>query len=475
MTSRRRTFHLDWDSPSHETGTVKRRPASIGVSLSCTKNHFDNVEYYGYDNPGNSKSVNIVDNNCECTKFERNENDDRIVRNNEQMKKNINEEEISNGRKSIDSIGKVVKTDLRTGFDLKLSSEKTLESRSKSFSIRNIASTRGITKRSLIPRSKITRPSSSSGFRGLVNSSSDSSGIGSPLSPLSPQRDSSTIDLKEIPKNIKPSESNSSGLGSPDSSLSPDSQTCTEYYLIQQQQHLEKYKVSCKNKIQQVKIANQNLDCTTIKKSPRRSVQLEDRQISLNSSNRSPRRRELSFTEDFVDQDETMSLSYDFYSRNADNEPCLSFLKFESLYTMEKQMLMQPQHCIPRLDGKDVFLGSRQGLYTELPSDSDTLIQQRQYHHHQQQQQQQQQIGPIGPANKLSSQFPMEGFSYAPGWALNADHFYQWQHRGKTTQQVVEKVVRTITKKFLFATFFLLTCDELLLSKFQATTWFIIK
>ncbi|XP_043498796.1 protein sickie isoform X2 [Polistes fuscatus] len=123
-----------------------------------------------------------------------------------------------------------------------------------------------------------------------------------------------------------------------------------------------------------------------------------------------------------------MGLTFDFYSRNAENnEPCLSFLKFESLYTMEKQMLMQPQHCIPRLEGKDVFLGSRRGLYTELP-DSDPLIQQRQYHH--------QQIGPIGPANKVASQFPMEGFSYAPGWALNADHFYQWQHRGKTTQQI---------------------------------------
>ncbi|KAI4492850.1 hypothetical protein M0804_002641 [Polistes exclamans] len=180
------------------------------------------------------------------------------------------------------------------------------------------------------------------------------------------------------------------------------------------------------------KVTNQNLDSTTIKKSPKRCVQLDERHCSLNSSNRSPRRRELSFSEDF-DQDE-MGLTFDFYSRNAENnEPCLSFLKFESLYTMEKQMLM---HSIPLLEGKDVFLGSRRGLYTELP-DSDPLIQQRQYH--------QQQIGPIGPANKVASQFPMEGFSYAPGWALNADHFYQWQHRGKTTQQVVNKVRTLIT------------------------------
>ncbi|KAI4492851.1 hypothetical protein M0804_002642 [Polistes exclamans] len=260
MTSRRRTFHLDWDSPSHETGTVKRRPTSIGVSLSCTKNHFENVEYYGYDNPGNSKSVNVIGHNCKYTKFETNGNDDCVVqKKNKDKEKIFVDQEIHKcqstmikGTKSIDATANLVKIDPRTGFDLKLFSEKTIESsRSKSSSIRNIVRTNGISKRSLIPKSKITRPSSS-GFRGLVNSSSDSSGIGSPLSPLSPQRDSS-IDLKEIPKNIKPSESNSSGLGSPDSSLSPETQTYADFDSIQQQQ-LEKYKISCKDKIQQIKV-----------------------------------------------------------------------------------------------------------------------------------------------------------------------------------------------------------------------------
>lgn len=93
-------------------------------------------------------------------------------------------------------------------------------------------------------------------------------------------------------------------------------------------------------------------------------------------------------------------------------------------------MLMQPRQTFPRLEGKDDFLGSRRGLYTELP-DTDPLIRQRLHHR--------QQIGAIGPAKKLS-QFPAEGFSFAPGWALNADHFYQWQHRGKTTQQVLRKM-----------------------------------
>lgn len=45
MSSKRKTFHVDWDSPSHETGTVKRRPVSLNASFSHN-NRFENIEYY---------------------------------------------------------------------------------------------------------------------------------------------------------------------------------------------------------------------------------------------------------------------------------------------------------------------------------------------------------------------------------------------------------------------------------------------
>jgi len=38
---------VDWDSPSHETGTVKRRPVSLSASFSTSLNaNFENIEYY---------------------------------------------------------------------------------------------------------------------------------------------------------------------------------------------------------------------------------------------------------------------------------------------------------------------------------------------------------------------------------------------------------------------------------------------
>ncbi|KAL2717809.1 hypothetical protein V1478_013509 [Vespula squamosa] len=264
MTSRRRTFHVDWDSPSHETGTVKRRPVSIGLSFPRAKKHFKSVEYYGDGNPENLKSVGVTD-RYRKYKFGTSESDDFVAQENGRIEGKRDEERILvecqaderrgtvKGTKWVHANASLVKTGTRMGFDSKPFSGKTIESRSKSSSIRNIARTRGISsKTSLIPKSKTAKVSSV--YRGLANSSSDSSGIGSPLSPLSPRRDSS-IDLKETPKNIKFSESNSSGLGSPDSSLSQESQIYMAFYLIQQQQQkqqLEKWRVPCTCKIRQV-------------------------------------------------------------------------------------------------------------------------------------------------------------------------------------------------------------------------------
>ena len=120
------------------------------------------------------------------------------------------------------------------------------------------------------------------------------------------------------------------------------------------------------------------------------------------------------FEEDFLQEE--MGLGVRISSTAAGNEPGMSFLEFESLYTLEKE-LMQSRQDVGQADDKCVFGGwfGRRGLYTELP---DPVYQQ------------------AIAAAAASSQIPTEGFSFAPGWSLNVEHFYQWQNRGKTTQQV---------------------------------------
>ncbi|RLU17436.1 hypothetical protein DMN91_009671 [Ooceraea biroi] len=169
------------------------------------------------------------------------------------------------------------------------------------------------------------------------------------------------------------------------------------------------------------------------RKSPRRY--LEERQQAHQSPKRSPRRF-LSFLDDDSCHEE-MGLGLRVSSTSStcvDEGPGMSFLEFETLYTLEKQMLMQSQ-CnqdpvmVQLLDSKCTTTttttsgwfgsGGRRGVYTELP---DPML----CH----------QVGSTSAAPVPSSQVPTEGFSFAPGWSLNADHFYQWQHRGKTTQQI---------------------------------------
>ncbi|XP_053979134.1 uncharacterized protein LOC128876634 [Hylaeus volcanicus] len=155
------------------------------------------------------------------------------------------------------------------------------------------------------------------------------------------------------------------------------------------------------------------------KKSARKYPQLEDRQQALNahqhspkaSPKRSPRRYVSVFEEDLQIE---MGLGLRV-STSCGEEPEMSFLEFESLYTLEKE-LMQSRQDVGQVDDKCVggWMG-RRGLYTELP---DPLYQQ------------------ATPGASVPSQIPVEGFSFAPGWSLNVEHFYQWQHRGKTTQQV---------------------------------------
>lgn len=165
------------------------------------------------------------------------------------------------------------------------------------------------------------------------------------------------------------------------------------------------------------------------RKSPRRPS-TEERQQAYHSPKRSPRKFLPSLDDDSF-QDE-MGLGLEVLSSTTSTcvgeRSGMSFLEFETLYTLEKEMLMQSrynQDPAAQLNDKCTiagWFGGRRGVYTELP---DPLLCNHMC-----------MCGAVAP-QVSSSQAPTEGFSFAPGWSLNADHFYQWQHRGKTTQQVV--------------------------------------
>ena len=161
------------------------------------------------------------------------------------------------------------------------------------------------------------------------------------------------------------------------------------------------------------------------RKSPRRHS--EERQQAYHSPKRSPRRFLSSFDDDSFQGQMGLGLRISSTTSTCVNEgPGMSFLEFETLYTLEKEMLMQSrcsQDTSIQLGDKYTvagWFGDKRNVYTELP---DPLLCHRMC---------------LCGAVPSISQAPSEGFSFAPGWSLNADHFYQWQHRGKTTQQVVQ-------------------------------------
>lgn len=303
MSSKRRTFHVDWDSPSHETGTVKRRPASLNASFSASLNdRFENVEYYelqdcagGYglrrleltgpgsvaeDSPGTKAEATVNDNEyclgCfrlshphqedgDPEKFKASPRAKRALvnerRSPQEHSESLGEWEKDFLKRSFAKGHKFHKEEIKNETDKRsedvdktsgeirpqdLSDEK-VEVRKvsglklycepiewKPTACRVIRRSESLKSRSLIPRPKVAR---SCKTRGLVSSSSESSGFGSPLSPLSPQQD--PLMKKETTKDtIKISDSRSSGIespGSPSSPLSPESQKYSAFHLIQLQ------------------------------------------------------------------------------------------------------------------------------------------------------------------------------------------------------------------------------------------------
>ncbi|KAH0945386.1 hypothetical protein HN011_011540 [Eciton burchellii] len=333
MCSKRRTFHVDWDSPSHETGTVKRRPASLNASFSASSNdRFENIEYYelrdcinGYDlrrlesTESKAENSNAMENVAWTTKNEsivvkgnenclgpfrsshphkknvpdhRNDDPEKFktprraerVRTNEQAlpeehsmslevgkwrrdlpKHLLRKNHGSCGKKIKDKTDKIAKdvgevskrnsasgrTEMKRDFGLTLSCEL-LEWKSDVCRVTKIRRSESLKSKSLIPRPKLT---GSCKTRGLASSSSESSGFGSPLSPLSPQQElrpnSSVGQERDV---IRNSDSKSSGLGSPespDSPLSPESQKYSAFHLIQLQ--LEKLR-NCPCETRQAKV-----------------------------------------------------------------------------------------------------------------------------------------------------------------------------------------------------------------------------
>lgn len=158
---------------------------------------------------------------------------------------------------------------------------------------------------------------------------------------------------------------------------------------------------------------------TSCKKSVRKCWQEEQRNQAtchryLAPAKRSPRRYVSVLEQDFS-QDEMGVLRVSGSNCGSD-EAEISFLEFESLYTLEKELMRDVGQVVDDKCAFGGWLGGRRGLYTELP---DPLYCQR----------------PLAIAAP-SSRIPTEGFSFAPGWSLSVEHFYQWQHRGRTTHQV---------------------------------------
>lgn len=304
MSSKRRTFHVDWDSPSHETGTVKRRPASLSASFSASLNdRFENVEYYelqdcvgGYGlkrleltKSGSVNSIAAEDilrtkvevtiNDKNCLECPRSSHPRREKDGEPEKFKTSAKQVLENKRRSFqehsENLGKWEKDFLRYSLTkdrkfhrkgLKNEADKRFENVDKIEEIRlqdlsgekaeirkvfglklhcepiewkptlcrAIRRSESLKSRSLIPRPRVARFCRT---RGLVSSSSESSGFGSPLSPLSPQQELSI--KKEITNDvIRTSDSKSSGIGSPgspSSPLSPESQKYSAFHLIQLQ------------------------------------------------------------------------------------------------------------------------------------------------------------------------------------------------------------------------------------------------
>ncbi|XP_063983486.1 protein sickie isoform X2 [Diachasmimorpha longicaudata] len=143
------------------------------------------------------------------------------------------------------------------------------------------------------------------------------------------------------------------------------------------------------------------------------------RQSPGSSPKRSPRRQQGSPA---VGEEYEMGLVYEPGPLTLSDEPVMSFLEFESLYNLEKELGQARRETIAELDDKCIFggwFGTRRGVYTELPEPSRNF-----------------EWLSRGSCAGQPTQVPTEGFSFAPGWSINAQHFYQWHQRGKSIQQI---------------------------------------
>lgn len=208
MSSKRRTFHVDWDSPSHETGTVKRRPASLSASL-------ENAEYRDPRYLELSRAKAETKEKKKCTK--------RLE--SCHLRKRGRPPDDQDGHPQLMQTPVPTKADVSKDFGLTLLTRQPYEYKS-------VVCHKSSKSRSLIPR--LPRKETKKCSSGLItSSSSESSGFGSPLSPLSPQRDP-PIGKDTSEGVIKISESKSSGLGSSDTS-SPEGHEYSAFHLVRSQ------------------------------------------------------------------------------------------------------------------------------------------------------------------------------------------------------------------------------------------------
>ncbi|XP_034945344.1 protein sickie isoform X2 [Chelonus insularis] len=172
-----------------------------------------------------------------------------------------------------------------------------------------------------------------------------------------------------------------------------------------------------------------SISCSSSPKHHRQAEDLSKQLLSNNRQNVSPKcsPRHVQDSSNFTNfqqktLEDDMGLSYDSACMLLNAEPAISFLEFETLYNLEKELDLTNRDTIAELDDKCIFggwFGTRRGVYTELPDPGRNV-----------------EWIPRGQVVATSVQVPSEGFSFAPGWSLNPEHFYQWQQRGKSIQQI---------------------------------------
>lgn len=180
----------------------------------------------------------------------------------------------------------------------------------------------------------------------------------------------------------------------------------------------------------------------SIKKSPKRCLNEEDRQQFL-KSNSTP--RSTSSTLEKEDFGNEMGLIFEPSCGSLADDGGMSFLKFESLYTMEKELMLTKNEAPQRLEERSSVCAWYEARDCDGKNATKTSWPDRTF----------EDVAAESPIMavpaKESCSMPLDGFSFAPGWVVCTENLYQWQQSGKTTKQVSPMIFSYLAVDQLFS------------------------